>query len=91
VGSDLDGLWPAKAASGDGFLDLLPTRTGRVKVLPRIAFDLGCAALPGLDLIAQISKLRHGNARKRKQPGSTQVSITVTSESRSSALDLKEQ
>jgi hypothetical protein len=54
---NLSGFRAWIAAACDGLHDLLPTRAGRIKILLRIAFDVGRAAPPWLDLIPQRTEL----------------------------------
>ncbi len=56
VGGDLRGLRPTESAARDGFLNLLAARAGRLKILDGVAFHIGSAALPCLDLVAEIAK-----------------------------------
>jgi len=41
------------AAACDGLRDLLPTQAGGIKILLRVAFDVGRTPPPWLDLIPQ--------------------------------------
>ena len=66
---NLRGLRPAEAALCNCLLDLLPARTGRLKIFRRVSLDVGRAALAGLYLVAEIAepegqlRLVHGGCK----------------------------
>jgi hypothetical protein len=57
VGCNLRRFRPREPTARDGFNDLLPPWTGGIKVLLRVAFDLGGTATPWLDLVAKSAEL----------------------------------
>jgi hypothetical protein len=78
VGGDLRGGRTLSILTGQVCLNLLTARAGGVKVLARVAADLGLPAATALDLIIQVTDTLFGAENVASQPARCSIVVTVS-------------